>query len=248
MLATFEHALRAETVCAATVAQTKLSCAACLAYSRVAFKPAPSCYLLTNVLRCMCVGRGNAQSGLRKIWSQCACECLALYLLAGSTSPAPVFGGDLSQHIIVHSVPGDVDTWHVAQSTPEQQDLAVQGMRNLLQAKQDQVRALLEGGLLCCTGSRYDGFCSLSLCRRHTARHAHVFKCELPSVFVVSTASATNMHLYRPLVTCSRGGITCTSTSVHGLMHLELSSSARLTGHSATAQAVHCYTGLHVWR
>ena len=53
-------------------------------------------------------------------------------LKAGSASPAPVFGQDLSQHIIVHAVPDDEDTWHIAQSTPEQQKLAVQGMRNLL--------------------------------------------------------------------------------------------------------------------
>ena len=102
----------------------------------------------------MCTGWGNAQSGLSDVWTQCTCQCLALYLLAGSASPAPVFGGDLSQHIIVHAVPDDEDTWHVTQSTPEQQILAVQGMRNLLHARRDQVRALLEGGLMFRTESQ----------------------------------------------------------------------------------------------
>ena len=128
------------------------------------FTPAPSCCLQTLMFRCTCVGGGNAQAGLSKTWTQCACECLVLYMFTEPTDLTPVFGGDLNQHLIVHTVPDDVDTWHITQSTPEQQNLAVQGMCNLLQDRQAQVNGFLEGGLLFCTASQHDGFCSLLLC------------------------------------------------------------------------------------
>ena len=96
----------------------------------------------------ICTGTRDAHVGLAQSWPECACEALALHLLAREGPLAPVFGGDLNQHIILHEA--DVDTWHVAQSTPEQQSLAVQAMRNLVKARLQQVNELAAGGLLSC--------------------------------------------------------------------------------------------------